>query len=555
MGRPLDLTGIVDEAITVLGDTIIAHGRTVPDGDATGYKPGCIFIDTYSGAVYINHGDIDSADFTLIGSVGNLNIVESLGLVENSAGAATANRVAIKAAIDAGAPVSEWLFNGSSGNGLSIHTDKTIKVTGSGRKWSGLGKSISQAYDPDYSQRLLLRADTRGQTITTTGVSGSPTITLTNRAVDASDQYNSVQLTYGWYTIVSVNTSANTWTLRSTTAGTDPTNAGANLHPTGFYCPELFQFANLGMTVEGLNFWGALEGDTHTARVGIHTLTGEQTSGAPTGKHHFDGCSFYYFDYPLLFGPGMAGFGSGDDWDGSTDSYADNIYSSDMYIGGAKDCYVTRCDQAVVHRLFGYRLENLSSSFLRVDAGGKHHVDGLEVSGVAGDQCLVKLGKRAAQGVDGTITVSNFSYDGDANTRNPQLLVTDFPSGNSHRRVHVAFRDGIINRDPANVAAAYLVDVKSAVYATFEDIQYGNYGFSDGTVKMVAEDGAWKPDLHFSRVSMDVTNLEDVIDLANSTGGTASFSNCWAGGVRKPDGVYEVTAANTGHWAYQETFV
>ena len=49
------------------------YGTTVPSDAATGYAPGCTFVDTDSGAKYINEGTAASADFNQIVTVENID--------------------------------------------------------------------------------------------------------------------------------------------------------------------------------------------------------------------------------------------------------------------------------------------------------------------------------------------------------------------------------------------------------------------------------------------------------------------------------------------------
>jgi hypothetical protein len=51
----------------------LAYGTTKPTDAATGYAPGCTFVDTDSGAVYINEGTAASADFNQTVTVENID--------------------------------------------------------------------------------------------------------------------------------------------------------------------------------------------------------------------------------------------------------------------------------------------------------------------------------------------------------------------------------------------------------------------------------------------------------------------------------------------------
>jgi hypothetical protein len=52
------------------GKTLV-YGTTAPSDAATGYAPGCLFIDTDSGAQYINEGTSASADFNKVVTLGS----------------------------------------------------------------------------------------------------------------------------------------------------------------------------------------------------------------------------------------------------------------------------------------------------------------------------------------------------------------------------------------------------------------------------------------------------------------------------------------------------
>jgi len=53
----------------------LCYGTTTPTDTATGYAPGCRFIDTDSGAVYINEGTLASADFNQVVTTENIDSV------------------------------------------------------------------------------------------------------------------------------------------------------------------------------------------------------------------------------------------------------------------------------------------------------------------------------------------------------------------------------------------------------------------------------------------------------------------------------------------------
>lgn len=58
--------------VTEDGKTLV-YGTTAPSDAATGYAPGCLFVDTDSGAQYINEGTSASADFNQIVTVENID--------------------------------------------------------------------------------------------------------------------------------------------------------------------------------------------------------------------------------------------------------------------------------------------------------------------------------------------------------------------------------------------------------------------------------------------------------------------------------------------------
>jgi len=58
--------------VTEDGKTLV-YGTTAPSDAATGYAPGCTFIDTDSGAQYINEGTAASADFNQVVTVENID--------------------------------------------------------------------------------------------------------------------------------------------------------------------------------------------------------------------------------------------------------------------------------------------------------------------------------------------------------------------------------------------------------------------------------------------------------------------------------------------------
>lgn len=469
------------------------------------------------------------------------------------------NRIALQRAIDAGPPAREWLFRGGLGNIQPYHFDRTVRITGNGRRWRGLGGSVWTSGN-DYSSQLLLRGQDRttafnGTTITATSVGGSKILHLTGAVVHAEDEFNSIYISGGlhfqtnqWRTIVAADVNANAWTLDA-----DPTDGQNASAMTGTYCPELIQDAALKTSLTGINFNGIrLNTDTVAARTAYHVLTGSQTNGLPTGKHHLTDCSFNGFDYPILIGPGMAGFGGqSDSWAGVTDNFADNIDLDVTWVQNCKVAYLVRNEQSLLHRVRTIRVQGVSDAVYQFDGGGKLHATGHEISGVVGTQLLLKLGPHSCHGNDGDYTIEGISFDSGGNTASAKLVETNFITG--FKSANVTFRSGTLS-DPGSWSGDHfepaidhpLVDVQSAIRVKVADLQgdAGGSGFWPKSLRLRNGPGDTRlPSVVLDNLPLACTPDPASLFTADSNDGvTVRFVGCqygsqtWDGLYRKGTG-------------------
>jgi hypothetical protein len=338
------------------------------------------------------------------------------------------------------------------------------------------------------------------------------------------DQWNSFEITGGtnfrpgWYQIVAVDVRNNTWTVDR--GCTKKTTASAM---TGYYCPTLIRDHGVGNYIRGIGFLGRTLGkDPLAGSIGYHVVTSAQ-SGVACGKHHLQNCTWSAFHTGVLFGPGMAAYDETTPyggWYGATQLSADESVFTNCRFYDVVNCFLFRNTQAVEFTVNHVKANALAGTVFRFDSGGKIIANGIYCSGNrrGSTQRILFLGTSVSgskSGLDPYI-INGFSFDGGNNTRNPQLVVTDWSSRRA--TALVVFNGGRINRAAAHDRLP-LIDIQSQARVVVRDVVGG---FWAGSIRLRygnKGDKTSKPSVRFEGVQLGVSNPQDIIDSAGSDAG------------------------------------
>jgi hypothetical protein len=332
----------------------------------------------------------------------------------------------------------------------------------------------------------------------------------------------------------------------------------------GKYCPEIVRNRGYGTYHRGLAFnYRYQNSDPGITRGVCYHIVTAASNGIPTGKHSFHGCDFGYATAGILCGLDMAGaFSDANDWVGRTSGHADALFTEHCSFNSCDSAILVRNEQSVFHVHNHLHAINVRDSVFNFDSGGKLTASGIEVAGnfspadPAGDgqthsQCILRLGRRVNPGV-GPYLIEGFSFDGGNNTRNPQLVVTNWD--NIDTRANVTIQNGILNRASTNENLP-LVDIQGGCKLRLRDIQ-GSSGAS-------APAGIWlnsirlktgltfKPHVIVEGCTLNVTaDPSDIIDAANCDSGISIefFGNCMPDGTALRNGRYVTGDHTTGAW-------
>jgi hypothetical protein len=241
-----------------------------------------------------------------------------------------------------------------------------------------------------------------------------------------------------------------------------------------------------------------------------------------TGKHKFDSCSFgYAADAGILCGRDLTGFRSGDnDWPGRTDNHADSIETDHCNITHCANAILVRNEQSVMHAHRHLAATGITEAVFNFDAGGKLTADSIEIAGWSGSQCLLRLGKGVASN-NSPFEVTGVSFDGGDNTRNPQLVVTDWLGRYAQARIDI--RGVCLNRAKEHDDLP-LVDVQSMTDVRISGVS--GTPIWPGSL-LLRESGGKKPFLliDFSYVAYK-DNPRELLHPACSPGCVVELRNC-----------------------------
>jgi hypothetical protein len=486
------------------------------------------------------------------------DVVKSFGLVEGSQREANSNRQKLQAGLDAGPAVYPWFFPGARSTAAAIQIDDTLVMPrDSGRAWLGGGADSPSGFPGGavVGSHLTLRAlafatkfdGSPDLECTTHGASA--VVTVVGRRVTKRDQYNSLYISGGtnfipgWYGIAAANAETNQWTLDRvcTVASGDAM--------TGVYSPAIVRNHGFGTYNRGLAFsFRVLNKDNAIGSACYHVATNQISGGVSTGKHKFDSCAFGYAEAGILCGRDLAGYDSSNrDWAGRADNHADSLRTDHCVFNSCANAILARNEQSVFHDHAHLHAINLSDAVFRFDAGGKLTADSLEIAGKSGTQCLLRLGKRVTSN-SGPYLIRGFSFDGGNNTRNPQLVVTDWSENAT--RATVVIEGGIVNRAQQNDDLP-LVDVQGNLQLRLRDVQ-GGTGSSPGgiwpkSIRLKRGNngrGNYRPHIVIEGCTLAVqATCEEIIDEANCDAGITVefFGNCKVGGAALPNKTYTTT--------------
>ncbi len=471
----------------------------------------------------------------------------TFGLVEDNPGEAANNRLKLQKRLNGGAPIYPWFFPGATGTTKAYFFDNTLVLPNdAGRAWLGTGRSSPGGIGGGkvLGSQLCLRAKSSqtlfdGAATTATTATESNIVKITGRQVNPLlDPHNSLYISggtnfiAGWYGIAAANETNNTWTLdrRCTT--------GPGEAMTGTYCPAMIRNHGFGTYHRGLQFsHQRLRQDSTNGSICYHIATNQISGGVATGKHLFTQCSFGYAEVGILCGRDLAEFNSPTtrgQWVGKRDNHADNLRTEHCHFTHCASAICIRNEQSVAHSHTAIHAIGITDALFKVDAGGKLTADSVEIAGWSGTQAILKLGRGVTSG-SSPYTFRGVGFDGGKNTRNPQLVVTDWHR--LDRRALVVFDGVMLSRAPEHDHLP-LVDIQSDLNLRLYNIA-GRPGNANGGIwpKSIrlrqGRTAAYKPHvIVMGCVLSGVKEPEDIIDEANCDPGITVefFGNCQPGG-------------------------
>jgi hypothetical protein len=463
-----------------------------------------------------------------------------------------ANRAALQAKIDAGAPYNKYPWFFASPGGLTqqyYRVENTIimRPLHGGRLWHSNGVGIPDGTGNSWTagfcnRSLAIRTVFDGSNKKLTSAGTTRVVTATGRSVVASDQYNSVYIsgganvTAGWYGVEAVDTSAGTWTLDRNWC------TGAVTDGQATYVPTLIRDHGRGNVYRGLIFTAYrvptdyTQNPTNKGSIGLHLATSQiSVSGnlkCNTGKHLIENCAFEGYEVPVLCGRHLAQWkSSATKWVGDTDGHADTITVRNVQFARCSSGLVTRNNQSVVHRADGITVNSLAGHVFHFDSGGRLVASNIHLQSGSLTQPLgiLRIGTFAGREAFPCV-IRGVSFDGGNSCPNPQLLLTDWEAMGPNVVGSVVFDGVSLNRAPAHADNIPLIDAQGKLSITVRNLSRGNAGIWNGSIRLQqASEAATVPYVLLQCCDIDSDDPEDVLHSDCDPGATIEFIGCRSG--------------------------
>ncbi len=440
-----------------------------------------------------------------------INVESQLGLVRG-ASAADANSVKLNAAVAAGYrlgfqfPAGDWYFGadtvnpGINGTCIQTPTKSGFSFTGSGgfrvdapgTPFVGPNAMILYGGPRIFLQNLTHSATaetitiTSGYTVKTQDVGATVHINGgTNAAFDAYhviNLYPSEARTEGWFTIVSVNTGANSWTLDRNVV-----SSGTSTNLTGLMTYTLWRDYGYANFYRGLAFMGNDEALFTSTRchIGVH-IPSNPGGQLNYGKHLFEQCSWNNFTACAMTGANMKkAYAEANPYEGSGSdgNHADHLTFYGCNAQHARNFLLVRAGKSVSHSIRdSVHIINIDEAVVYSERGGQITIDHMTIGGARG--YVLRVGKPTSN--TGFHMIRNLNYDADPNDTVPRLYRNDSLGGASDARV---LFDSVFIDSGLDAWTVPLVEASEGDTVTLRNVER----LLPGSVKLTDPGHGWTP--------------------------------------------------------------